>query len=299
MPHASFNTTTRGLDRSLPPMLLFEKAKKYGTWNPADIDLEQDCKDWQALNDAQRDMLLRVSAHFISGEEAVTLDLLPLIQAIASEGRLEEEMFLTTFLWEEAKHVDFFNRVLNEVCGIRGSLAHYTSEDYASIIGEALPSAMEALYTDRSPEAMARASATYNMIVEGVLAETGYYAYFTIMDKYNIFPGQRFGITRLKLDESRHIAYGVYLLSRLMSESPHVIEVVEGTMNALLPAALQTVENIYDAYDPIPFDVTKEQFLTYAVSQFQKRLDRIQRAASLSIDEINHDTLQIIASEDA
>jgi ribonucleoside-diphosphate reductase beta chain len=29
---------------------------------------------------------------------------------IAQEGRLEEEMFLTSFLWEEAKHVEFFSR---------------------------------------------------------------------------------------------------------------------------------------------------------------------------------------------
>ncbi|MCX8014126.1 MAG: hypothetical protein N3A02_07540, partial [Rectinema sp.] len=180
-----------------------------------------------------------------------------------------------------------------------GNLAHYTGEGYGSIIKEALPAAMEALRTDASPEAMARASATYNMIVEGVLAETGYYAYFTIMDKYKIFPGQRFGITRLKLDESRHIAYGVYLLSRLMSQSPRVIETVETTMNALLPAALQTIESIYDAYDPIPFDVTKEQFLSYAFAQFEKRLDRIHRAGSLSMDEINRETLRIIESGDA
>lgn len=298
MSHGELITTTRGLDRSLPPMLLFEKAKKYGTWNPADINLEQDRRDWEALTDAQRDLMLRVAAHFIGGEEAVTLDLLPLIQAVAAEGRLEEEIYLTSFLWEEAKHVDFFSRVLKEVCGVGGNLAHYTSRGYASIIEDALPSAMNALRTDTSPEAMARASATYNMIVEGVLAETGYYGYFTIMDKYNILPGQRFGITRLKLDESRHIAYGVYLLSRLMSGSPHVFEVVESTMNALLPAALETIEGIYDAYDPIPFDITKEQFLSYALGQFEKRLDRIQRARALTMEEINRETLEIIESDD-
>lgn len=34
---------------------------------------------------------------FQAGEESVTLDLLPLIQVIAGEGRIEEEMFLTSF----------------------------------------------------------------------------------------------------------------------------------------------------------------------------------------------------------
>ena len=51
--------------------------------------------------------MLHLTSLFQAGEEAVTLDLLPLIRAIAQEGRIEEEMYLTTFLWEEAKHVDF------------------------------------------------------------------------------------------------------------------------------------------------------------------------------------------------
>ncbi|PJF28628.1 MAG: ribonucleotide-diphosphate reductase, partial [Phototrophicales bacterium] len=36
-PRTTFATTTRGLDRNSPPMKLFEKAKKYGIWNPSDI----------------------------------------------------------------------------------------------------------------------------------------------------------------------------------------------------------------------------------------------------------------------
>jgi len=53
--------------------------------------------DWQSLAAEEQDLLLRLTALFQAGEEAVTLDLLPLIQVIAEEGRLEEEMYLTTF----------------------------------------------------------------------------------------------------------------------------------------------------------------------------------------------------------
>lgn len=42
MNHASFATTTRGLNRALPPMRLFERAKKLGVWNPSEIDLSKD-----------------------------------------------------------------------------------------------------------------------------------------------------------------------------------------------------------------------------------------------------------------
>lgn len=110
MTHDSFLTTTHGLRRGLPPMRLFEKAKRFGIWNPSDIDLSQDQRDWRSLTADEQDILLRLSALFQAGEEAVTLDLLPLIIVIAQEGRLEEEMYLTSFLWEEAKHVEFFSR---------------------------------------------------------------------------------------------------------------------------------------------------------------------------------------------
>ena len=120
MTHLSFATTEIGLDRSSPPLRLYEKAKKYGVWNPTDIDLTQDQHDWQALQADEKDLLWRLTAMFQAGEEAVTLDLLPLIMVIAKEGRLEEEMFLTTFLFEEAKHTDFFNRFLDEVTGKNG-----------------------------------------------------------------------------------------------------------------------------------------------------------------------------------
>lgn len=47
MTHTSFAATTRGLNRDLPPMRLFEKAKKLGIWNPSDIDFSKDKQDMQ------------------------------------------------------------------------------------------------------------------------------------------------------------------------------------------------------------------------------------------------------------
>src|ERR1700759_2103253 len=99
------------------PMRLFRKAKRLGVWNPDDLDFTQDRLDWEAMDPERQKSILRLTTRFLAGEEAVTLDLLPLILAIARQGRLEEEMFLTTFLFEEAKHTDFFTRWLREVAG--------------------------------------------------------------------------------------------------------------------------------------------------------------------------------------
>ena len=124
----SFKTTRHGLDAELVPMKLWQKAKKLGVWNPADIDFTDDLDDWRRLDDRERDLLLRLTAQFQAGEESVTYDLLPLLQVMAEEGRIEEEMFLTSYLWEEAKHVEGFSRFLEEVTGTHGGLEHYFIE---------------------------------------------------------------------------------------------------------------------------------------------------------------------------
>ena len=285
--HRSFATTTRGFDRSLPPMRLYEKAKRLGIWNPSDIDLSKDKTDWSTLKDDEKDLILRLLAMFVAGEEAVTLDLLPLIQVVAKEGRVEEEMFLTTFLFEEAKHTDFFRRFLDEIAGVNMDLTKYHADNYHQLFYNALPSALSALETDPSPSAQVRASVTYNMVVEGVLAETGYHAFFTMLERNDLMPGLRKGISLLKQDESRHIAYGVYLLSRLVAEYPEEWDTLNEQMNNLLPFAIGVIGDAFAAYDVIPFGLVEDDFVNYAMSQFAKRFERLEKAKGTSLDDVN------------
>ncbi|MFW5748897.1 MAG: R2-like ligand-binding oxidase [Chloroflexota bacterium] len=298
--HKHFSTTTRGLRRDTPPMKLFEKAKKYGIWNPSDIDFTQDKADWHKLSDDEKDIILRLTAQFQAGEEAVTLDLLPLIMTIAREGRIEEELFLTTFLWEEAKHTDFFNRFLTEITGDPGDLSRYHQANYRMVFYEALPQALDRLTHDQSPEAQIVASVTYNMIVEGVLAETGYYSFYTALRENNLMPGVTVGIDRLKQDESRHIAYGIYLISRLVAENPTLWELAETTMNNLLMPAVGVVTESFEPYgDAIPFGLNVDDFTNYAMMQFQKRFVRIQQSQGAALGDVEAMTHAAIDADDA
>jgi ribonucleoside-diphosphate reductase beta chain len=285
--HTFFATTTRGLDRTLPPMRLYEKAKRLGVWNPSDIDLAKDKSDWAALQPDEKDLILRLLAMFVAGEEAVTLDLLPLIRVIAGEGRIEEEMFLTTFLFEEAKHTDFFRRFLDEVSAAPTDLTRYHTDNYRRIFYDALPAALSALEADPSPSAQICASVTYNMVVEGVLAETGYHAFFTMLERNDLMPGLRKGISLLKQDESRHIAYGVYLLSRLVAQHPEEWDTLDSQMNSLLPFAVGVIGDAFAAYEVVPFGLVEEDFVNYAMSQFTKRFERLEKARGASLEEVN------------
>jgi ribonucleoside-diphosphate reductase beta chain len=290
--HEKFVTTSGGgLRHDILPMRLYHKAKRLGVWDPRSIDFSQDIQDWQSFSDEERESLLSLTALFQAGEEGVTLDLLPLILAVAREQRLEEEMFLTTFLWEEAKHTEFFRRFLDEVAHDTSDLSRFHTPSYRALFYEELPKAMNALLVDTSPAAQLRASITYNMIVEGVLAETGYYSYYNMLERNHVMPGLRQGVGLLKRDESRHIAYGVYLISRLVAQQPELWEIVEQEMNRLLVYALGVVtESFQDAMElppeEVPFGFQAQEYLDYATTQFTRRMNRIERARTQTLEQI-------------
>ncbi|MEA2646857.1 MAG: ribonucleoside-diphosphate reductase beta chain [Chloroflexota bacterium] len=285
---ATYQTTSsRGLRFDSVPMKLFQKAKKLGIWDPADLDFSQDRADWAAFTDIERDWILRLLALFQAGEEAVTVDLLPLIHAVASDGHIEEEIYLTSFLWEEAKHVEFFRRWLNEVAEVDYDLHRYVTPSYRQLFFEELPRSMNALLTDTSREAQARASVTYNMVIEGMLAETGYHGFRRALKQNGKCPGICAGVELTARDESRHIRYGVYLLERLVSEDDSLWEVVKGRMNEIFPMALAVTPEFWDEYEaPYPFGLTMDEFVDFAAQKFDARMRVLERDRGKSMAEI-------------
>jgi ribonucleoside-diphosphate reductase beta chain len=268
------------------PMRLFEKAKRLGVWNPSEIDFSKDREDWEAMNDERRDALLQLTGAFLGGEEAVTLDLLPLVLAIARQGRLEEEMFLTTFLFEEAKHMDFFSRWIREVTD--AAKLPPAREPSIELFDVELPKSMNALLEDQTPATMARASVTYNMIIEGVLAETGYASYHRSLAVNDLMPGLCAGLVNIKRDESRHIAYGVYLLSRLVAEDHSVWDVIEQRMAELQPLTEAIIRVAYEDYPDgvTPFGLRADEFSEFAASQFRKRYERISKSRERTLADV-------------
>src|ERR1700692_2262987 len=79
VPARTYTTlSSRGLRHDILPMRLYHKAKKLGIWDPRDIDLTQDRQDWQEMSTEKQDQLRGLIMAFQAGEEAVTVDLLPL-----------------------------------------------------------------------------------------------------------------------------------------------------------------------------------------------------------------------------
>jgi ribonucleoside-diphosphate reductase beta chain len=107
-----------------------------------------------------------------------------------------------------------------------------------------------------------------------------------MLERQNLLPGTRQGIKLLKQDESRHIAYGIFLLSRLIAVDDAVWEHIEERMNELLLLAAGVIDEAFAAYETMPFGLEIGEFSDYALNQFQRRIERIEQARGKSLEEI-------------
>lgn len=296
----------RGLRKDILPWRLWDKAKKL-MWDPADIDYSQDAAQWAGMSMDQKVPLFGLATGFMVGEEGVTLDILPLVLAISDESRTEETMFLTTFMFEEAKHVDFFRRWFDAVAidvaemdeerlkWLRGQgIEPLKTEERHFMFQNELPRVMRRLINDRSSEAVLDAAVTYNQFVEGCLAIAGYKVWGEMFEQFGVLPAMREGLTLIQRDERRHIAYGTYLCRRILSEDPGLFEFAAGRMRWLrdnyfgalrVPGYGQTpdadegdgqVSTITAAFGP---------FIDYVQTQVVRRTEVLSKARELDADE--------------
>jgi ribonucleoside-diphosphate reductase beta chain len=225
--------STRGLDYESVPWKLWQKSKKL-FWDPADIDFSQDAIDWRGMSDEERTLVALSARGFMVGEEAVTLDIVPLMRCMSDLGRLEDTMYLAMFTMEEAKHTEMFRRWFDAV-GLEPSSLDDLVRSQQAALGQrrtglfdgALTRVMRRLDTDQSPRAIMDATLMYNQLVEGVAAIAGYHRWEETFRTLRKLPGLEAGLKLTQRDERRHIAYGTYLGRRLIAENPELWEFVE------------------------------------------------------------------------
>ncbi|AOS90808.1 ribonucleotide-diphosphate reductase subunit beta [Mycobacterium intracellulare subsp. chimaera] len=275
-------------------------------WDPANIDFSCDCADWEALSDRERVYVTRLCAGFIAGEEAVTQDIQPFMAAMRAEGRLGDEMYLTQFAFEEAKHTQAF-RLWLDALGVRDDLHSLLDQTptYRQLFDEELHQSLNTLYVDPSPAAQVRASVTYNHIIEGMLALTGYYAWHKICVERGILPGMQQVIRHIGDDERRHMAWGTFTCRRHVAADDTNWTVFETRMNELIPLGQRLIDEGSALYgDDIPFDLSIGEMRAYAIDKGMRRFGTISSARGRPPEEIDLDysPLQLedtFADEDA
>ena len=279
-----------GLNWDSFPLRLFVKGNRK-FWNPADIDFSKDAEDWQTLTDEERRSSTYLCAQFIAGEEAVTEDIQPFMKAMAAEGRFGDEMYLTQFCFEEAKHTEVFRRWMDAV-GLTDDLTPFVGENpyYRKLFYEELPESLSVLERDPSPLNQVRASVTYNHVIEGSLALTGYYAWQKVCTTNGILPGMQQLVKRIGDDERRHMAWGTFTCRRHIAADDSLWDAVQQRMGELLPHALGMIQWVQDQFEePRPFENDPQEFIDYAADRAQRRLGAIASARGVPVAQIDLD----------
>ncbi len=216
---------------------LYGKAKRFGIWDPVDIDLAVERAHWAALSEEHRAALLGTCASFFRGEESVADTLAPWLMAMP---RLEERMFLSTQLFEEVKHTEFFARYFREVLPDADPAQHFAGNlqgvlvDDIADVSARIRRAMDA-DADSRMQALVEGVTHYHGIIEGMLAMAGYEHLDETWPSPQAFPGLREGFARIREDEGRHIAFGMSFLRERCGDCPRWREIVEATFDRYVP----------------------------------------------------------------
>jgi ribonucleoside-diphosphate reductase beta chain len=131
---------------------------------------------------------------------------------------------------------------------------------------------------------------TYNHIVEGMLALTGYYAWHKICVERGILPGMQELVARIGDDERRHMAWGTFTCRRHVAADDANWTVFETRMNELIPLGQRLIDEGFALYAPdVPFDLALDEFMAYATDKGMRRLGTISSARGRPVEEIDVD----------
>ena len=237
---AVIQTIDEGLERLPAYMDLYFKWERQ-QWAVQNLDFAEDRRQWDAATEQERQMRMGLYVAFYAGEIAVTDTLGPYIAAMP---RLDQRMFLTTQVVDEARHVVFFDKWFTEVLGrdreiVGGQMARaqdHMSPYYNYIFYDLLPAISADLR--RHPENMdllIEGVTLYHIFIEGAMALAGQTRSLQLYKQLDIFPGFQEGFTNVARDESRHVLFGVkFLHDMVQSDNKYAYRIMD-FINRLLP----------------------------------------------------------------
>jgi len=249
-------------------------------WKATELDFSVDREQWVVTpREAQESTIWSLGSFYV-GEERVTADLAPFLQA-APTGEIE--LFLATQLVDEARHAAFFDRFGAEVMCL-------SADDFRGRMREVeqiLLSPWREVFDDGLRDVARRIQAkpddiglfvegitTYHMVVEGFLAVTGQTLIRDYMVEHSMYPGFCEGFGLVERDEHRHVAFGVRFLRDAVREDPRHRDTVERVVLELAPKAAYVFAPPYvtDASDYVSYGYTSRQIYGFAYRTLRRRM---------------------------
>jgi len=248
-------------------------------WSPFAVDLQRDREQWQAMDDAQRELILFVLSSLMVAEERITTKFSGLVGAHGSE---EEATFLATQQVDEARHMQFYARFQDEVVAEKRVIgAHvdraraHLSDAFRHIFDETLVrfhSELVAAPADLA--AKVRFVTLYHLILESTLGLTTYKFVTDYLRDQDLLAGFVEGYSLIHHDETRHIGYGVWWLRETVREHSEAADVVRATLRDLLPSVADTLKPPGGGSEDL-LGVTQDDIRGFALGGLTRRLQII------------------------
>jgi ribonucleoside-diphosphate reductase beta chain len=248
------------------------------SWASHQISLEQDRRDWGALDEEERESLSWGLSAFFVGEERVTNQFSGLV--LAAEDK-HEEAFLLTQQVDEARHAQHFNRLYEEVFQYDGTFESRLerarqdlNDDYVTLFDGHLVDTHQALLSNPdSIEAKVDFVTVYHMVIEGTLALTGQRFQTARLEHRGILPGHLEAFLKIAQDEHRHVAYGTWFLQQ-KARDPELAKRIQDKLAETLPAAAGVLVppgyQLGEEYEYLGF--TSQEMNEFAFTALSRRL---------------------------
>lgn len=251
-------------------------------WSPFVIDLSEDVRQWPEMSGVDRDLVFYILCSLMVAEERITTKFSGLVGAYGNE---EEAAFLATQQVDEARHMQFYARVQDEVVAAPDVItAHverareHVSDAFRQIFDVELVSAHERLVAEpASLPAKVRFVTLYHLILEATLGLTTFKFSTDYLSSEGLLPGFVEGYSKIHHDETRHIGYGVWFLRETVRAEPGAGDVVRQTLRDLLPsvAASLAPPDTGSDRDFAAIGASTDDIRDFALGGLTRRLDII------------------------
>ncbi len=246
-------------------------------WNPWDVELTRDAEQWRnGFREPERELVLWALSSLMVAEERITTKFGGLVLAAESE---EEASFLASQQVDEARHMQFYARLQDEVIAEPEAIGAHVlrsrerlGESFSVIFDQALVQAHERLVADpRDAAAKVAFVTTYHLIIESTLGLTAFEFITRYLRDNDLLPGFVEGYSRIHHDEQRHIGYGVWFLREAVADSA-LAERIRATLRELLPATAAALAPPGEGADFEALGASSEEIREFALGGLTRRL---------------------------
>jgi hypothetical protein len=203
------------------------------TWDAYSVDLSTDAASFRALRQRQQEAVKRVFGTIYRAESVVDDWMDRIVAAMPREPEFDSmRAALMTQEHDERMHRGSLMRIATEVLGIPAGDVDHVAKKYDNFVAEVLFARFEdtmrqLLRPNRPLEDVYTAIFIYGVLSEDVVANSDVVIRRAkgraLYDAYEL-PGMKFGQTKVRRDEGRHVRIAVLATRRFLAEFPGAAE---------------------------------------------------------------------------